>query len=186
MIVGEDRMKFLILATLCLASVIGLGCELFSRPHQGKKINEVWETSNDRFKISVTAYAEEKGGFVGGAYYIFRSATVGSDNWQEIMMFGHDDPVPIPRQQVHFVNDKIGYIFMGWMYAVTTDAGLNWSVWRAEKDLPGWQCCNYSLIRNVQVAPNGAGTMKLNPIPLREGEVAELRTHDYGRHWASE
>jgi hypothetical protein len=169
---------------MCLAIALAFGYTFTSKPQRGKKIIEAWETTNNTFKVGVTVYAEENGGFVPGAYYVFRSAPLSSAGWQEIFTFRHDDPVPIPQQQVHFVNDKIGYVFMGWMYAMTTDGGSNWSVWSAEKDLPNWQCCNYRLIQDVRVAPDGVGTMKLNPIPERSGEVPELRTKDYGRHWS--
>jgi hypothetical protein len=179
-------MKIIAIGVLGLAITIAFGYEFLSKPHRGKKIIEAWETTNNTFKISVSAYAEEKGGFVGGAYYVFRSAAGDSNNWHEIMTVRHDDPVAIPRQQVRFVNNKIGYLFMGWQYGVTTDGGLTWSVWNAEKDLPGWQCCNYKLIQDIRIAPDGNGTMRLNPIPQRAGEVPELRTKDYGRHWSVE
>jgi hypothetical protein len=178
-------MKIIAIAVICLTIVIAFSYNLFPKPQRGKKIIEAWETTNNTFKVCVTAYAEENGGFVPGAYYVFRSTRIGSDEWQEIMTFRHDDPVPISRKQVQFVNEKIGYAFMGWMYAVTTDGGGNWSVWRAEKDLPNWHCCNYKLIQEVHLAPNGVGTMKLKPIQQREGEVPELHTRDFGQHWNS-
>lgn len=150
---------------------------------QRGKITEAWETANTTFKVRVRRYEEQNGGFVGGGYYVFESAQLGSDNWGKIMTFRHDDPVPIPREQVRFVNDRIAYAFMGWMYAVTTDAGTGWSVWNAEADLPKWQCCNYALIQNVSVESDGTGLMTLNPIPQRPGEVPELLSTDYGKHW---
>jgi len=72
---------------------------------------------------------------------------------------------------------------MGWMFAVTTDGGATWSVWDAKKDLPNWQCCNYGLIKDVRLDSKGTGVMILNPIPQRRGEVPELHTNDFGRHW---
>jgi hypothetical protein len=41
------------------------------------------------------------------------------------------------------------------------------------------------LIQEVRIAPDGTGRMNLNPIPQRSGEVPELNTKDYGRHWRS-
>lgn len=159
---------------------------LHSQSKKSKTINERWETSNGTFNIRVTAYAEHNGGFVAGAYYVFECASSGSNRWRELMTFRHDDPVPIPREQVRFIGDRIGYVFMGWMYAVTTDGGLTWSIWTAKKDLPNWECCNYRLIRDVSVAKDGAGVMQLTPIQNRRGEVSELRTRDYGRHWSKQ
>ena len=54
-----------------------------------------------------------------------------------------------------------------------------------ETDLAGWQCCNYSLIKEVHLEQNGGGTMILSPIPGRKGEAPELVTSDFGVHWAT-
>ncbi|MBP6823598.1 MAG: hypothetical protein KA368_18760, partial [Acidobacteria bacterium] len=83
-----------------------------------------------------------------------------------------------------YVNDQIAFGFMGWMYAVTTDGGKSWSVWNAQKDLLNWECCNYRLIKRVSINADGQGTMTLNVIDPSRGEVPELQTKDYGRHWA--
>ncbi len=103
----------------------------------------------------------------------------------EIMTFRHDDQVPIPLNQIEFVNERIGFVWMGWKYSVTTDGGDTWSVWDAAKDLSNWECCNYGLISAVEVAADGNGIMKLKPIRGRRGEVPELRTKDWGRHWSA-
>ena len=180
---GPARLALPVL--VCMATVaFTSGCGFFARPHQGREVLDTWETGNQVFKVRVTAYDEEGGGFVPGAYYVFQSAAGASKDWKDIMTFRNDDPIPIPRGQIHFMNDRIGYVFMGWMYAVTTDGGVVWSVWSAENDLPGWQCCNYGLIVKVDIAPNGRGTMTLNPIPGRRGEVPSLHTDDYGKHWS--
>jgi hypothetical protein len=170
------------------AGLVILGCAAYVLllPKRGKVI-ETWQTGNNIFQVRVTAY-NEKNTFpaLGGGYYVFESAAVGSDRWNEIMSFRHDDPVDIPRDQVRFVSDQVGYVFMGWMYAVTTDEGATWSVWNAEKDWSGWQRRGYRLIQDVRIAPDGMGTMRLNPIPHRSGEAPELHTKDYGRHWSVE
>src|SRR5436853_3272886 len=72
---------------------------MFLPPRMGA-IAETWETSNGSFKIRVDRHFEENGGFVAGAYYVFRSSPTGSDAWRDIMTFRHDDPNPIPRDQV--------------------------------------------------------------------------------------
>jgi len=146
-------------------------------------VTETWESQSQHFKIRVDRRAE-RDAFLPGAFYVFQSAASDSGQWREVMTFRHDDPVPIPREQVGFVNDRVGYVFVGWMYAVTTDGGETWTVWDAGKDLPNWVCCNYGLIKGVRLEPDGAGVMTLDPIPQRRGEVPELRTKDYGRHWS--
>ena len=156
---------------------------MFLPPRVGA-VAESWETSGGPFRIHVDRHYEENGGFVPGAYYVFRSAPNGSDNWRDIITFRHDDPVTIPRDQVRFVNDRVAFVFMGWMYSVTTDGGASWSTWDAGASLPKWQCCNYGLIKDVHLEPDGRGTMTLSPIQDRRGEVAQLHTKDYGRHWA--
>jgi hypothetical protein len=153
------------------------------KPFMGEKV-ETWETTNQTFRVRIDRHAERFMVPVAGAYYVFQSAPSGSNSWRDIMTFRHDDPVPIPREQVRFVSDRVGYLFMGWMYAVTTDGGANWVVWDAGKDLPNWGCCNYGLIRDVRLELDGTGVMILNPIPERRGEAPELRTKDYGRHWS--
>ena len=179
-----------VIVLVVLALVVGLfvaatwpAALLFLPPRIGA-IAETWETTNGSVKIRVDRHNEENGGFVPGAYYVFRSAPVGSDAWRDIITFRHDDPVPIPREQVRFVNDRVALVFMGWMYAVTTDGGSTWSVWDAGNNLPNWLCCNYRLITDVQLNADGTGTMTLHPIQDRRGEVPLLRTKDFGRHWS--
>jgi hypothetical protein len=94
-----NAMKITATGGMCLAIAIALGCAFISKPQRGKKIIEAWETTNSTFKVSVTAYAEENGSFVPGAYYDFRSAPSRSERWQEIFTFRHDDLVPIPNSR---------------------------------------------------------------------------------------
>ena len=174
------RRSYFVGLMVVLLAVVG-GLQICNRPTRGAVIEQL-QSDNKRFRVRVTAY-EETGVNVNGAYYLFEAASSGSDQWREIMTFRHDDQPKIQTDQVRFINDDIGYVFMGWMYAVTTDAGATWTVWSAEKDLRDWQCCNYKLISDVIIASDGRGVMKLNPVAGRRGEVAELQTNDYGRHW---
>jgi hypothetical protein len=121
-------------------------------------IVDSWETSNQTFKIHVDAHLEENV-FLPGTYYIFRSAPIGSNAWHDIMTFRYDDTPYIPRDQIRFMNDRLAFVFIGWTFAVTTDAGGTWSVWNAGADLPKWQCCNYRLIKDVHLEPDGTGTV---------------------------
>jgi hypothetical protein len=177
-------MKKMVMAKIALVALAIVGCSYPSYPGE---IRETYETSNHAFRVRVNRHAEENRGVLEGAYYVFQSAPVGSDQWRDIMVFRHDDPVPIPRNQIRFVNENTGYVFMGWMYAVTTDKGAAWSVWDARQDLPKYyECCNYRLVGDVKIDVDGTGAMRLNLIPGRSGAVPELRTSDFGRHWRAQ
>ncbi|HLL72022.1 MAG TPA: hypothetical protein VK363_11345 [Pyrinomonadaceae bacterium] len=160
-----------------IVAVVGI-----SKPWIGGVI-ETWETQHGSVKVRVENRAENIA-WLPGAYYVFQSSLPGSNSWREIMTFRHDDPGRIPRENVRFVNEQLGYVFMGWMFAVTTDGGSTWSVWDAEKDLPNWDCCNYGLIKDVRIEADGRGVMILDSSPQRRGEVPELRTNDFGQHWS--
>jgi hypothetical protein len=99
------------------------------------------------------------------------------------MTFRHDDPIPIRRNQVRFVNDRVAFAYMGWMCAATADGGATWSVWDARTDSK-W-CCSYELITDVRLESDGTGTMTLNPVQNPTGEKPELHTKDFGRHWTA-
>lgn len=181
-------MKRIVIISGLLLALFAIGYAVYgrflvvARPYRAE-ITETFEKTNNVFRIRVNQHAEGGGGFVRGAYYDFQCSDVGSNHWHEIMTFRHDDPVEIPRDQIRFVNDQIGYVFMGWMYALTTDGGRTWSVWNVLQDLPKWNCCNYRLVEDVEISSDGGGRMKISTIPGRQGEVPVLYTQDYGRHW---
>lgn len=174
---------FIVIVTATLGVSIWVASHL-NEGSRGKLIEE-WETANTTFRVRVTTY-EEKALIHPGAYYVFQSAPIGSENWQEIMTLKFDDPVPIPRDQVRFVDDRIGYIFMGEAYAVTTDSGRVWALWNSDIELRGRTDVLPRSIERVQVAADGTGTMHLYVHPYQQGRVPTLRTQDYGRHWSVE
>src|SRR5262245_304660 len=147
------------------------------------KVVEHWQAAGRSLEIRAIVY-EETGVYLSGTFYDFDARRVGSDQWTRVMSFRHDDRPSIPHD-VHFVDDRTTYFFMGWMYAVTIDGGRTWSVWDASKDLPSWQCCNYGLIARVDLQADGIGTMTLRPIEGRRGEVPALITSDFGQHWTA-
>jgi len=163
--------------------LIGLALTGFfaTRSRMSSRVIDHWETTDGNIDIRVKAYAEDGWGPVLGAYYVFESSRHGSGNWQEIMTFRHDDPLPIPRDQIRFVNDRTAFVFMGWMYGVTTDGGMNWSVWSAQEHYPQY---NYALIESVQLESTGHGIMRLDT--SRSNKIPDLITRDYGRHWCCE
>ncbi len=153
------------LAFIVAISLLTFGPRLLGRPHPAKHAREVVEIPGPEFAVRISAFPEENGGPVAGAYYRFESLPSSSKNWVTSMEFRHDDPVPIPRENVRFMPPKSAYVFMGWKYAVTTDGGEHWRLWNAETDLAGWRCCNYGLIQQVELEQNGAGKMRPEPNP---------------------
>ena len=148
------------------------------------------EVKNGDLAVRITSYKIEHLS-PSGIYYTFRSFkgagnTDDNEEYKTIMTLRQDKLVTIPVHQIRFINDHIGYVFMGWKYAITIDGGESWSVWDAEADLQGWQCCNYSLIRDIQIASDGSGTMSLNSSPQEQDNMSVLHTKDYGRHWNRE
>jgi hypothetical protein len=108
------------------------------KSRSGEQPFEVAEMPSSNFTVRVSAFPEENGGFASGAYYRFESRRRGAKDWVRAMEFRHDDPDPIPRENVRFMTPDAAFVFMGWKYAVTTDGGMHWQTWNAEKDLAGW------------------------------------------------
>jgi hypothetical protein len=94
-----------------------------------------------------------------------------------------DKSVPLPVNQVVFLTDKILYVYLGWMFTMTTDVGKTWRLWDAEKDLPGWKCCDSGLIKEVNISKQGTGEMIIKPDPNDPGNYTHLHTDDFGQHW---
>ena len=167
-------------AAIAMIAAMLLSCS----PRPAARPYEVVEVTGSAFTVRLSAFDEENGWPVPGAYYRFESLLHDGKGSVLAMEFRHDDPVPLPSQNVRFVTGDFAYLFMGWKYAVTTDRGKSWTVWNAESDLPNWECCNYKLISNVEIKNDGIGKMSLKPIAGRRGEVNQLFTSDFGRHWA--
>src|SRR4026207_1238770 len=118
-----NRMKR-IATILGLLVVVIFVVKLFPRPTYflapyKAEVVETWQTTNTPFQIRIQKHIE-RGGFMpvlGGAYYDFQSAPAQSNSWQEIMSFRHDDPVEIPKDAVHFTNEGVAFLSMGWLYA---------------------------------------------------------------------
>ncbi|MBL8191984.1 MAG: hypothetical protein JNK38_28495 [Acidobacteria bacterium] len=174
-----NRFKIPLLIIVCLVAIT-LVVSVFSPLSSLGEVKERWEVTGNAFRLRVIKYAERSFRLVGGAYYVFEIAAAGSGRWTEIMTVRHDDPDPIPREQVRIVNDQVGYVFMLSKYAATMDAGATWFIWDAEKDFPDWQS-NPVIIKEVRLAPDGTGIMTLTSVASRQ--VRELHTKDYGRHW---
>lgn len=154
------------------------------KPSMGNVV-ETWQVENQNLRLRVLM-RQERCFAVCGAYYTFLSAPVGSDNWREIFTVHHDDPNPIPREQVRFVSEQVGYVFFGSKYAVTTNGGLIWYVWdawEAEKNMPFKNRKLHPSIVEVNIEPTGGGRMRLYTVADKPLNQLELQTVDFGRSW---
>ena len=171
----------LCLATFVVVKYWWLFYGIIVPPYKGPQF-EMWQTENQSFQVRVDAFHEANGGFVPGAYFTFLSAPNGSNKWEKIMTFRHDDPIEIRKNQVRLVDDKVGFVFMGWMFASTNDAGKTWHTWDACKKAVTLKICNYEGIKAVELTPDGSGTMTVDPIP-DQSPLPVLHTEDFGRTW---
>ncbi len=157
-------------------------CVVCSPGPDRKHVLESFETPTAP-KIRVLVHPQRA--FLGGGpYFRFESQPPSSADWREVATFVHDSvPGPIPQQQIRRVTDEIAFFFIGWLCAVTADGGHSWAVWRADRDLPNWQCCNYGLIQDIIIREDGSGTMICAPLEGHAGEIPRLDTNDFGRTW---
>lgn len=179
-------MRRLFISLACLVVAVLLLYRLLYRfiPHRGPLVEAVVLGSGP-FDLRVRAYGEV-GTMVPGGYFYFESKLPRESRWRTALTFRHDD---MPQDRPYagaIVNDQTGYVYSGWRYAVTTDSGRTWNRWDASQDLPGWRCCNYSLIDSVRLESSGRGTMYLGLVEAPAGTVPQLHTLDFGRHWARE
>lgn len=159
----------ILLLVVGLIGALYVGRVIFGPPAIGPIAGTVTK-SNGRFVIRVERHAEDFGGLLPGAYYIFKSAPIGSREWQNIMTVRRDDPLDILEDQVRFVNADIGYVFMGAQFAVTTDGGRSW----VKRE-------SATAIEDISLTHNGTGAMKIYG-GVRSGP-REFCTPDYGKTW---
>ncbi len=144
------------------------------------------EIANADFKLRITAY-KERFVLLPGVYYVCQSTSVRSDNWRTVLTVKTDEPHPIKRDRVRLMSNRIGYIFMGSFYMVTTDRGDTWSIWDGHKNLPDQQYreqLNISpYIEEIEMQSNGVGVMRLYKYFSERERGPDLVTSDYGLHW---
>lgn len=155
--------------------------EIF-KSHYKAEIVETLETQNTPFRIRITKHIE-RGGFMAalnGAYYVFQSVASGSDKWQDITTYRFDDPIDIPRNQIRFANEKVAYVFMFDMYAVTQDGGASWKISDIDDYLLSESKCGS--IEDLQINASGVGEVKLKCY-AKQDSFKHLETMDFGRSW---
>ena len=115
---------------------------------------------------------------------MFEAAPAGSGQWREVMTGWTDEPGAGPGESsVRFIDDRAGYVFFNDRYAVTTDGGRTWEVWKAgrhfgrnEEDL---------FIEEVEVQAGGRGVMTVRVLGTAPAH-RRLHTGDYGRSWQTD
>ena len=171
------RRSFRSIAYLGIACCLLAGMYLMSSRRRRPRYE--YTANNDAFKIRVQMLPETGIGFVLGADYVFASSGIQSDRWHEIMIVHKDDPDPIPRDQIHFLNGDVAYLFMRNKYAVTLNRGANWRVWDITTALPNWRA-HRSMIKDIEIDSSGIGMMQLTD------NGSKLRTKNFGQSWESE
>lgn len=141
-----------------------------------RNILVIKEASNVAIDVRITSYNLE-GVDPSMSYYTVESKKNDSGDWQEILSLRQEATSKIPEHPIQFVDDRIAYVFFGYMYACTIDGGNTWAAWDGEYDIQDGKCCNNMLIQDVNINVNGSGKMELGVYPWN------LYTNDYGRHW---
>jgi hypothetical protein len=171
------------LRILLIVVVFGFGGCYSSR--SGDQI-ATFQRENEAFTIRVTVLTEKRyfAQVLAGAFYVFEAKKNDEQHWREIFVFLHDDPIPIDEEGIRFVNDRVAYVYMSWMYAVTTDGGETWSVWDGSKYPLERGRIGFNAIQNVKLLENGEGTMRLKLVA--NNDPIFLRTKDFGINWIDE
>lgn len=167
---------------LCVGSVL-----LFAASRRSK-IFDRYQVEGVTFKIRVSGYYQAFPFSLPGARYVFESAPINSENWQEIVTYDADQRIPLRKDQIHFVGDQIAYAYVAYYYMVTTNGGAKWFVWDANKELPTEEIMErYNLwpgVETVEMHSDGRGTMTLLPFISSRERGPKLHTSDYGHYWS--
>src|SRR5688572_13344895 len=100
------RYRKMTLVTICLIALISSTCQ-----SEHKVVVDRWQTDGQAFSIRVTEL-QEKHFPLSKFAYVFEVKVRDSSEWREIMTTRTDDDVPIPRDQVRFIGDRIAHVFM--------------------------------------------------------------------------
>lgn len=175
------RQEVLSTIVICLLLVFEQSC-VFGQGGGRGEIVEQWENSMHGLRVRVTEYKEKRPVYLMHFFYVFESYGVVSSDWQEIMYVKNDDDIPLPRDQIRILNDQIAYVFMNEKYAVTTDSGRSWNVWKAiPKNLPKLETT--ANIKDVQIKIDGTGSMHLDSLLNGQVTTLSVSTKDHGRRW---
>ena len=140
--------KLAVICGVLILVIAGLAVYLPHDSHPGKTYQE-YEIHGNGGDLRVIAQHETSylPGFVMGAYFTIYARPHGTVTWKHVMQFRHDDPILIPRHNLHVSDGAPEVAFIGWMAAVSSDSGLTWSVWDGSQDARTRPCLNYGLIK---------------------------------------
>jgi hypothetical protein len=144
---------------------------------------ETAEMRNESFRVRITAF-RETGIFTPGAFFVFESAPLDSDDWQAFWDYRADEPVSIPREQFHFVNDRTAYFYGYNDFLMTNNAGQSWSHWKPALPDSGGKTYQWG-IREANIDACGKGKMKLERYDeqLKARATSEIFTENFGQSW---
>lgn len=144
---------------------------------------ETAEMKNGFFKVKITAY-RETGISTPGAFFVFRSAPADSDDWRTFLDYRTDDPVSIPQERFHFVNDRTAYFWGYNDFLVTVNGGQSWSQWKPTVPDSGGKTYQWG-IKEANIDVDGKGKMKLEGYDEQSNEriTSEIFTENFGQNW---
>jgi hypothetical protein len=174
------------LAALAVAALVASGC---GEPKPGT-LRDRWELSNGALRIRGEVYDEGNlshrlAVFDERRCHLLLRAAVGNEPWRDVVRAYFAPCDKDVRSHVRFVNQSVAYVFLQWWYMVTADGGRTWATWDVAAKLPTLAYASPSLIDDVVLAPDGTGTMTLNPVGTVSHERVRLRTTDFGRAWVA-
>lgn len=157
---------------ICVILFGNYGC----RFHQRSDVDS-WYTSKSTFVIRVRESQETRYP-LNRFCYTFEAARRDSINWRQVVETCTDDDITIPRDWVRFITDENAYITAVDKFAITTNGGNTWFVWKvAQAEIPGaW------FIKNVEVHSDGTGVLILAS-GTDTDLTKELHTNDFGHSW---
>lgn len=178
-------MRKVILAVGGLFLLLGLSAAVFFIAILRDRLYDQKEIANETFKMRISAYREALA-IPPGVYFVFQSAPIKTEEWRKIMTVTGDEGIPVDPTHLRFVGPEIGYGFMSNFYAVTTDAGMNWTIWDGVKHIPVEYYEQHNLspyIEDIELHPDGTGKMRMHKSFSKRDRGPDLVTKDYGVNW---
>jgi hypothetical protein len=170
-----------------VVGVLGYGClkltMMFRSLGDRGAVYETFETANNTFKVRMTALNEENV-YMPGAYLVYESAPIDSNQWREFLSYRTDDAISIPRETFRFLNEQTAYVYLAYDFAVTLNGGRTWKIWKPLFPLSNGHLM-YWAITEARVEADGTGQARVeNYDEQKKARVTlEIITEDFGQSW---